>query len=91
MPTRVGERVGLAGGPRLHVYLQRLSWCKHLARPRVRLQLLFLLLLLLLLQSVEAVADRVGGASLEHLLDPRKQASKGECTPLDWLAGWLAD
>ena len=65
--------------------------CKHLARHRVPLQLLFLLLLLLLLQSVEAVADRVGGASLEHLLDPRKQASKGECTPLDWLAGWLAD
>ena len=46
--------------------------CKHLARHRVPLQLLFLLLLLLLLQSVEAVADRVGGASLEHLPDPRR-------------------
>ena len=58
------------------------------------LQLLFLLqLLLLLLQSVEAVADRVGVASLEHLLDPGKKASEGRVHTARltaWLTGRLA-
>ena len=57
------------------------------------LLLLLLLPLLLLLQSVEAVADRVRVASLEHLLDPRKKASEGRVHTARltaWLTGRLA-
>ena len=61
--------------------------------PLLLLLLLLLLPLLLLLQSVEAVADRVGVASLEHLLDPRKKASEGRVHTARltaWLTGRLA-